>query len=627
MGTNLMRALLLTSASVAMVATAAPTAAYAQEATYKIDIPAQSMGDALRALGKATKQNIVFSGSVVKGKRSAAVRGRMSASEALDRMLQGSGLKMSRGSGGGLVVQGGNGDAAPGRAETAASSSSSINAPSAAASTVVDARTGAALKGARVEIVETGEKTSTGDLGEFRFPGKTGSFNLRVSYLGYPQYEQFVDLKDGRATSGILLPDGSAAGEIVVTAYQSSRAQALNQERTADNVSTVISDDLTGQFDGTTISDALRRAPGVTFTPADATSDGNKIMVRGLSGAFNSVDLNGVELQSTDGVDRSPRLGNILADSVSKIVINKTLLPNQSGTGTGGLVEIETKGPLDRPARYFNLTVEGAKSDFRTEKTLSGTASWKFGASRNFGVSISGQYRKLRSQNFQITATGQFGKFLPVGAFSILDVNPATLFPFDDRAVEIYQSDGQIYSNSNVSEGYAFTPSVHWQIGDHTTLRLDYTRSRSKEGGVQSGLNFYPLYGYVEAPIDELGGEVRQALISEDAYEFLPGIQAVVTNEYSALQSENLSQVLSFRGESKFGKWEVNYSAGYSKGKSSSERMGASFYDAENYYRILDRRYFRPEIVADTTDGRIISLFGPLNGRNIYSPRIATSSG
>lgn len=118
MGTNLIRALLLTSASVAMVAAVAPTAVYAQEASYQIDIPAQSMGDALRALGKATKQNIVFNGSVVKGKRSAVVRGRMSAAEALDRMLAGSGLRMSRGSRGGLLVREGNLVAASASAET-----------------------------------------------------------------------------------------------------------------------------------------------------------------------------------------------------------------------------------------------------------------------------------------------------------------------------------------------------------------------------------------------------------------------------------------------------------------------------------------------------------------------------
>jgi iron complex outermembrane recepter protein len=105
MGTNLLRALFLTSAGLAHLATAAPAAALAQEASYQIDIPAQPMGEALRALGKATKQNIVFDGSIVKGKRSTTVRGRMSASEALDRMLQGSGLEMSRGSGGGLVVK------------------------------------------------------------------------------------------------------------------------------------------------------------------------------------------------------------------------------------------------------------------------------------------------------------------------------------------------------------------------------------------------------------------------------------------------------------------------------------------------------------------------------------------
>lgn len=113
MGTSLIRAMLLASAGVAVAVVGAPTAAYAQEATYQIDIPAQSMGDALRALGKATKQNIVFNGSLVRGKRSAAVRGRMAASEALAQMLSGSGLQMGRGSGGGFtVVKGGNGQVA-----------------------------------------------------------------------------------------------------------------------------------------------------------------------------------------------------------------------------------------------------------------------------------------------------------------------------------------------------------------------------------------------------------------------------------------------------------------------------------------------------------------------------------
>ena len=298
MGTNLIRAILLASASAAVVVAVTPAAAYAQEATYQIDIPAQSMGDALRALGKATKQNIVFSGSVVKGKRSAAVRGRMSASDALSQMLAGSGLKTSRGSGGGLVVMSGNADAAPARAEapeTIATGSVSANA-----STIVDARTGAALKGALVEIVETGEKTSTGNLGEFRFPGRTGSYNLRISYLGYPQYEQFVELKDGRASAGILLSDGGPTAEIIVYGTRSARAQSLNQERTAPNVSTVISSDLLGRFEGTTISEALRSASGVAFQPDTQTGDGTNIMVRGLGSDFNTVTLNGLRLPVGD---------------------------------------------------------------------------------------------------------------------------------------------------------------------------------------------------------------------------------------------------------------------------------------------------------------------------------------
>jgi len=391
-------------ASVVAIACASP--AMAQTRSYSI--PAQSAASGVAALARQSDQQVLISARDAKGKKTREVRGEMTIEQAFAKLLAGSGLTAKRtGAGAWAVVQEGN--AGVDRAEPT-QAAASVDVPAASASTVVDARTGAALKGALIEIVETGEKTSTGNLGEFRFPGKTGSYNLRISYLGYPRYEQNVDLKDGRATSGILLSDGSAVGEIVVTAYQSSRAQALNQERTAENVSTVISDDLTGRFDGTTIAEALRRAPGVSFTQNPDTGDGQNIMVRGMSGAFNAITFNGVQLQGRDGVERNPRLDNILADSVSKITINKTLLPSQSGTGTGGLVEIETKSPLDRPAKFISVSADLGRSsgDFLKDESLSGIASFQFGESKNFGVSLSAQYRKQNNQAIQFGSSVLF---------------------------------------------------------------------------------------------------------------------------------------------------------------------------------------------------------------------------
>lgn len=118
MGTNLIRSVLLASASAAAAAAFVPAAAYAQEASYDLDIPAQPLGDALRALGRATKHNVVFDGAVVRGKRSTAVKGRFSADAALERMLDETGLVMAKGASGSLTVRLGNGQ---GGAELASS--------------------------------------------------------------------------------------------------------------------------------------------------------------------------------------------------------------------------------------------------------------------------------------------------------------------------------------------------------------------------------------------------------------------------------------------------------------------------------------------------------------------------
>lgn len=624
MGTNLIRAMLLASASATFAVTAVPTAAYAQEASYQFDIPAQPMGDALRALGRVTKKSIFFDGAVVRGKRSVAVKGRMTASEALSRMVSGSGLVASQNSSG-WVVQGGNGDAAPTRAEASASAAQvTVSAPSSA---VVDARTGAALKGALVEIVETGERTSTGDLGEFRFPGKNGSFNLRISYLGYPEYQQFVDLKNGRATTGILLSDGGTNYDIIVTAPQSARAQALNQERAAANTSTVVSADLLGQFDGTTISDALRRSPGVAFEVDSRTGDGRNIMIRGLGSSFNTVTLNGLRVPVSDGSSRSPALNTILADSVAQININKTLLPSQDGSGTGGLVEIITKGPLDRPDRYFSVTAEKAYAgkSFLDESFVSGTASMKFGADKNFGVSVSAQYRKREINNITFDQSHRIGRYLPATdggrpVFSEFDIDPRTVFPFEDGVTDVYATQFGVNENRTNVENLALTASAQWQIGDHSNLRLDFSHNRSTSDFANGAFIFVPYSGQVSMPIDELNGEVRAAELWENAA--FPGRAAYVSRNINLVddQKDRMTNI-SFTGNSEFGPWSLDYKAGYAKGTLDTP---TSFSSAFAVYGVMfDDADVTPEILGNTVNGLTRSAFLPADGKRISFPGLS----
>jgi iron complex outermembrane receptor protein len=70
-------------------------AAAAAATPMAIDIPAQPLGQALNALARQANLQMTFSPALVAGKQAPAVRGNLTAGQALDRMLAGSGLAAS----------------------------------------------------------------------------------------------------------------------------------------------------------------------------------------------------------------------------------------------------------------------------------------------------------------------------------------------------------------------------------------------------------------------------------------------------------------------------------------------------------------------------------------------------
>jgi len=83
-------------AGAALLGLAAAAVTQPSEPTYQFELPAQSAGSALRLFGEVTHQQIIFSESTVKGRRSGAVVGSFTAAQALDRLLAGTGLKVTR---------------------------------------------------------------------------------------------------------------------------------------------------------------------------------------------------------------------------------------------------------------------------------------------------------------------------------------------------------------------------------------------------------------------------------------------------------------------------------------------------------------------------------------------------
>lgn len=506
---------------------------------------------------------------------------------------------------------------------------------------VIDGRTGANLKGAKVTVEETGQWTRTNGLGEYRFPSVSmGTVTLTVSYLGYPGQSAEVEVSGESVSRGFVLQGSSDVDEIVVYGSRSARALALNQERTAANSSSVISSDLLGTFNGTTISDALRRAPGVAFVPDPVTGDGTNVILRGLEPDLNQVLLNGTRVLDGTGLGRSPDLSNILTDNIDSVTISNTLLPSQDSNGAGGIVEIETKSPLDRDRHYASFAAEyGDRGGiFGDEYEIGGTLSANFGEAQDFGASISATYREreINQLNYSVGGAGDLlmGEYLPLDpsgnpATSLSALDPREPFPFIDGVEQIYPVNLVSQQNSLTNETLSVTGTLEKQFGEHTNLRLDASYFDRSDDRFTDNFNIISLAGYDLGPVAELGGDERYLAVTEDIFRstgfgevFGTGIPGAI-NRDSFFAPDASSSTLSFnlRGETDIDLWEFDYSVGRSESKSETAStyqavFNTSFPSVTGFFdELAPRSFLTGQALSNTTDdGRIISIFEALAG-------------
>ncbi|WP_161956864.1 TonB-dependent receptor [Sphingosinithalassobacter portus] len=605
-----------TMAALAATASMIVMPAAQAQALYSFNLPAQSLETSLRAVAAKTDTNIVFTGTMVRGKIAPALNGSFSARNAYQSLLAGSGLTLGTTSGGSFVVT------APVARQSVRQQGTGMLSGHVTGPDGVTVMTGALVR-----IAETGATTSVDEFGNFRFPDvAAGTYTLEISFLGYELRTETVTVTDGSrsqvdlALNPAIDTDGA---EIVVYGSRSARANALNQQRTADNSADIISADDLGNFTGTTFSEALRRVPGVSFQRDSATGDGSNVVVRGFEPDMNQVKLNGLNLPVGNGLDRSADLSNLLADSVSSITVNKTLLPSHDSAGTGGLIEIETMSPLNRPRRYANILVEGGTTgrDFNDDFLASGTLAGTFGS--NFGVSVSVQYRKQDLRTVGYGTNLRTGRALPLDANglptyeSTEELDPYANFPFVDGADQAYVTSlGTRFSHIE-SENLTATVSAEWQVADHTNLKFDVQRAESSQTIFSLSDTFSVASEYSDLPGGYDGPELSVDLSPDNG-----AISRSQSYSYSP-DVKNITETYAFNGKTNIGAFEFNYTAGYAHGERTDPRDFSNTLQlgtAANGTAIdAQASYFLPEAV-DPETGYIISAWGPRTGDGIPLP-------
>ena len=264
------------------------------------------------------------------------------------------------------------------------------------------------INSAIVRIPELNMQVRSGRDGRFSFANvPAGTYTIRVSFVGAEPVEKQLVVNDDTVTMNLTIGDDVDRIENVIVYGQTGRAaNAINRQRAADNVISVISSDSAGALPDNNIAEALQRAPGVSLERDQG--EGRYVGIRGLSPSLNTVQVNGVNLPSPDAGQRAVALDVIPSDMLETLEVTKTFTPEQDGDAIGGTVNIKSLTAFDREGQYWKLNAEAGYNDLVEETSPKVSAvfsdTFSFGGEQdNLGVAVALSYedREFGSDNLE----------------------------------------------------------------------------------------------------------------------------------------------------------------------------------------------------------------------------------
>jgi len=265
----------------------------------------------------------------------------------------------------------------------------------------------ALLEGAVVRIPDLGLSTTTGSDGRYVFSQvPSGEHTVTISYLGFAPLRNTVTVADDRSTT-LNMDFATGVEEIVVYGRQaSSVASALNQQRAADNIKSVVSAEDIGALPDQNAAEALSRVPG-TFLERDQ-GEGRYVGVRGIDPDLNTTSINGLRIPAPEDDKRAIQLDVLPSELLATLEVTKSVTPEMDGDAVGGSINIESISAFDRRGRSMSFTAESTYSDLTDEASprISGnfTNVYDFaGVEDGLGVALAVSYydRDFGSDNVE----------------------------------------------------------------------------------------------------------------------------------------------------------------------------------------------------------------------------------
>jgi iron complex outermembrane recepter protein len=359
-------------------------------------------GDAVTSLDLFADQAgiaLVFLVEQVRGTKTNAVRGEFTPHEALEQMLSHTGLTIAEDTPSGALTVKRIAPAqteknpttpmksaarknplavltgwlalalAPGQTAAAADNAAIAGAHQTGAITgrVFDQGSGNYVLNARVTVEGTNIETFTDDAGYFRLDRvPAGEVQVRVFYTGLGAQARAIAVAAGQTAQQdfALLAPGAQPGSsdrpvklekfVVATGKEMDGAAiAINEQRFARNMVTVVSADEFGMVAEGNAAEFLKFLPGVTIEYAGGDARG--VSLNGVGSSYVPVSVGGFDLANlpASGNNRNLDFNGVSINNVARVEVTNSNTPETSGSSLAGSINMVPRSAFERARPLF----------------------------------------------------------------------------------------------------------------------------------------------------------------------------------------------------------------------------------------------------------------------------------
>ncbi|NJL15543.1 MAG: TonB-dependent receptor [Microscillaceae bacterium] len=269
---------------------------------------------------------------------------------------------------------------------------------------ITDEQTGQALPGASLRLEGTTNGTATDLNGEYRLSLPVGSYQLLITFIGFTDKKEAIEIQAGQTTvlNLSLVSEAFELNGIVVTGQLEGQVKALNQQRSAINIKNIVAADQIGRFPDPNAAEALQRVPGVNIERDQG--EGRYVLVRGLAPQFTNVSVNGEQIPSPEADVRFVALDAVPADQLASMEVTKALTPDMDGDAIGGSVNLITRTAQSKDPS-LSASLVGGYNNLMRRPNIQGALQYgqRFGQGEKFGVMLNSSYyhNELGSDNWE----------------------------------------------------------------------------------------------------------------------------------------------------------------------------------------------------------------------------------